>query len=218
MDDLPNAGAPITTFSAILASISDDARKPIIALLAFFAVAFLVVFDSHWPDEGTIHESIEWAGRLLLAICIIGRTACTLYIGGRKNNTVVEDGPYSICRNPLYLFSIIGTVGVGAQFASVVIALSAGLLIWAVFRWVVYKEEATMLRAFPDEYRLYMARVPRFLPKFSLWRTPETLVVNPRNVYLTFADSLLLLLSIPVKELFDYLHTTGMLPVYVLLP
>ena len=55
-------------------------------------------------------------------VCIVGRAWCSLYIGGRKKAEIVDRGPYSISRNPLYVFSFMGAFGVGAQTGSVTLA------------------------------------------------------------------------------------------------
>ena len=52
-------------------------------------------------------------GCALVGIAIVGRLWCAQYIAGYKDNTLVREGPYSMCRNPLYFFSFLGTIGVG---------------------------------------------------------------------------------------------------------
>jgi hypothetical protein len=155
---------------------------------------------------------------VLIVLCILGRTWCTIYIGGHKNEKLVTDGPYSICRNPLYLFSIIGATGVGAQLGSVVVALAAGFVAWLVFFLVVLKEEEFLVSMLGNAYRNYIVRVPRFLPKPSLWRDAKTLIVRPNSVLSTFVDACVFLISIPVAEGFDYLHDLGIVPVLIKLP
>lgn len=42
--------------------------------------------------------------------CLAGlgfRFWATLYVGGRKGSSVISEGPYSVCRNPLYLASFL---------------------------------------------------------------------------------------------------------------
>ena len=197
---------------------SQTLRKAVLALAAALALAFVIVGESRWPDGGVAHESIEWAGVALIVVCIVGRTWSTLYIGGRKNDVLVTEGPYSIMRNPLYLFSIIGAAGAGAQLGSMTAALAAGFIAWIVFRWTARREEAAILAAFPQDYPRYFARVPRFLPNFRLWSAPATIVVQPRTVVTTFLDALIFLAAIPVAETFDYLHGSGIVPVYLTIP
>ena len=165
-----------------------------------------------------MHEGVEWVGIALIVVCILGRTWYTLFIGGRKNNSLTIEGPYSITRNPLYLFSIIGAVGVGAQFGSITVALVSGLFAWLVFLWTVWREEAALLLTFGDDYRRYMARVPRFLPKASLWHSPPTLAVNPQLIAITFFDAVIFLVAIPMAEIFEWMHAVRILPTLLIVP
>ena len=190
------------------------------ALLAAVAasVAFLIFGESSWPGDGVIHETVEWVGIFLIVFCIVGRTWSSIYIAGRKIRTLVTDGPYSISRNPLYVFSIIGAAGAGAQLGSAVLALAAGFVAWLVFYLVVRKEERALTAQLGLPYRQYLATVPRFLPKWSLWRDAENVEVRPHLIARTFLDACVFLLSIPLAEGFEYLHEAGLLPVIATLP
>jgi hypothetical protein len=125
----------------------------------------------------------------------------------------VTVGPYSIVRNPLYVFSILGAAGAGAQLGSITTAMLSGLLAWLVFHVVVRQEERLMAERYGDAFAAYMASVPRFLPDLRLWRDVPTLTVIPRRVVQTFADAMFLLLAVPLAELFEHLQQIGMLPV-----
>ena len=197
---------------------SQALRKGIIAISIVFAVAFLFVADSYWISGSFMHEAIEWLGFDLILTCIFGRTWSTLFIGGRKNTALVESGPYSVSRNPLYVFSIIGATGVGAQFGSVTVALVCGFFAWAVLLWTAWREEASLLAAFGEDYRRYIVRVPRFMPNFSLWHSPDILTVQPRMITVTFLDAVIFLIAIPIAKLFEYLHDIHVLPVYFTVP
>jgi steroid 5-alpha reductase family enzyme len=161
---------------------------------------------------------IEWVGFFLIVVCILGRTWSSLYIGGRKIEELVQTGPYSVMRNPLYFFSILGATGVGAQSGSVLIALICGLIALVVFRVVVGQEEKVLIDRYGDTYRAFMARVPRFFPKPSLWADDATLTIRPPRVVMTFADALVFLLAIPIAEGFEHLQDIGVLPVLLTLP
>jgi protein-S-isoprenylcysteine O-methyltransferase Ste14 len=193
-------------------------RKTVLLAAIVAGIVFLLFGASRWDDRGWVHEAIEWAGIALIAVCIVGRTWCSLYIGGRKNRTLVTDGPYSVSRNPLYFFSIVGAVGVGAQVGSIAIALVCGFIAWVVFLRTVLTEEDVLLAAFGDEYRRYASRVPRFLPRLSLWRDLAVVEVRPRLVQTTFVDALVFLLAVPIAEGVEYLQDIGALPVFVFLP
>jgi len=143
---------------------------------------------------------------------------CTLYIGGKKIKSLVTDGPYSIVRNPLYSLSIIGAVGVGAQLGSFTLAIATGAVAYFVFLLVILKEEQVLAERFGATYAEYMTHVPRLFPKFSLWRDAEKVEVDPRLVRVTALDASIFLLSIPLAELFEYIHDIGLLPTFITLP
>ena len=197
---------------------SQTARKAILGVAVAAGIAFLLVGDLRWSQEHFLHEAIEWFGIGLIAICIVGRTWCSLYIGGQKNRNLITEGPYSICRNPLYLFSIIGAVGVGAQVGSIAIALSCGFIAWTILVGSAMREEQTLLAHFGSEYAQYFDRVPRLLPRFALWRDRAIVEVRPRVVVTTFIDALVFLAAIPVAEGLEYLHEMAILPTWVTLP
>lgn len=193
-------------------------RKIVLFAIIAFGVFVFAVTRSRYPSGGTIHEMIEWVGIVLIVICILGRTWASLYIGGRKIDELVTTGPYSMTRNPLYFFSFLGAAGAGAQIGSVVIALICGALAHLVFHIVVLQEEKLLLGRYGEPYRAFMAKVPRFLPKPSLWRDEPTLTIRPPRVLMTFADALVFLLAVPMAEGFEYLQEIGVIPVLLILP
>jgi protein-S-isoprenylcysteine O-methyltransferase Ste14 len=103
-------------------------RKVVLLLALIGAVTVISVGASRWSSGSVAHEVIEWIGIALIVFCIIGRTWTSLYIGGRKNNKLVQYGPYSISRNPLYLFTFIGAAGMGAQLGSLSLALMSAFV------------------------------------------------------------------------------------------
>ena len=102
-------------------------RRMTLALLLALVFAVLLFGQSIFPPETALHEAIEMIGIVLIVIGIAGRLWSTLYIGGRKSASVVSDGPYSITRNPLYVFSAVAAVGVGAQMGSITAAVGFGV-------------------------------------------------------------------------------------------
>lgn len=197
---------------------SQTNRKIVLAASCLLGISIFFVADSYWPDGGFVHESIEWVGIVLIAVCVLGRTWCTLYIGKRKNYELIQDGPYSVVRHPLYVFSIIGAVGAGAQAGGFTVALVAGFLTWAVFLRMSQIEEANMVEIFGPRYLDYVMRVPRFLPNLSLYHSRKSLEVFPRRIRVTFFDAAIFFAAVPIMELFDYLHDAGILPTLFRLP
>jgi protein-S-isoprenylcysteine O-methyltransferase Ste14 len=191
--------------------------RKIVLLLAVAVLATLfIVGGPQWSDR--VENAIEWVGCGLIVVCILGRTWCSLYIGGRKTSRLVTTGPYSVSRNPLYVFSMIGAAGIGAQLGAVSVALLAGVFAWIVHILVVIQEERLMLASHGDAFRDYAARVPRFLPRMSGWKNVELLEVQPRAVVTTFFDACIFLAAIPLAEFFEHFQRTGVIPILLRLP
>ena len=150
-----------------------------IALLS----GILLFVGTSWQEAA--HEMIEAIGVVLIGAAILGRLWCTLYIGGRKSDMVVQTGPYSIMRNPLYFFSAIGAAGVGAQSGSIIVALVFGLLCTLAFLIVIRREEGFLSGQFGADYQDYLNSVPRFFPNVRMFRDEATLSVLPQRLYVT---------------------------------
>lgn len=180
---------------------------------------FVLLFtQSYWPPDTVVHEGFEWTGYALILACIAGRTWCSLYIGGRKKQVLVQQGPYSLSRNPLYLFSVLGGAGVGFQAGSLITGLVLGLFVFALFSVVIAQEEAFLRDRFPAEFNAYAAAVPRWGPRVSAWRDAPEVTIHPRLVLVTFRDALWFLLAIPLLEGIELLQEAGWLPVLLQLP
>ncbi len=186
--------------------------------LSLIAVVGLAMFSATWWGDGPTHEAVESVGLGAIVLSIVGRAWCSLYIGGRKKAEVVSTGPYSLSRNPLYVFSYAGAFGVGAQTGSLVIAALFVIIAVVVFHFTIAREEAWLSAEFGGAYDDYMARTPRCGPDFSKWRDEETLSIKPRFFLTTIRDGLVFLLAIPIFEAVDMAQAAGWLPVLLRLP
>jgi protein-S-isoprenylcysteine O-methyltransferase Ste14 len=125
-------------------------RKQVLVVGIAFGAALLTIVDSSWRSEWPrVHRGIQWTGLMLILVCIFGRTWCTLYIGGMKLRALVTKGPYSVVRNPLYLFTLLGAGGIGALSGSVSMAALCIAFAALVFTSVVRREEEFLLATFP---------------------------------------------------------------------
>jgi len=192
-------------------------RKFVLALGAttYFALATVSTTIPLLPE--TVHEALEAVGVILIALAVGGRAWCTLYIGGRKKVALVQSGPYSVMRNPLYSFTFLGVLGIGLQFGGLSFALIGLVIAWSVFTFVVQQEERFLEERYHAEYKAYLERVPRFLPKFSEWSDLDVLEVQPRLVLRTVLDASLMLLALPYFEIVEYLQQIGFLSVLLIL-
>lgn len=192
-------------------------RKAALAVGVVGVIAISVLTRSAWGG-GELHEGVEAFGLAMIAVCIVGRAWCSLYIGGRKKAEIVDRGPYSISRNPLYVFSFLGAFGMGAQTGSISLALLFLGLTFAVFYATVRREEAWLSEAFGQTYAAYVARTPRFGPDFSKWKDEGMLEVRPRFFLTTLRDGLVFLVAVPLFESVEMLQDIGWLAPLLRLP
>ena len=193
-------------------------RRLVLAVLIVVMFAALLFGQSTFPPETPVHESIEMFGVLLIFLGIVGRLWATLYIGGRKSSEVVSGGPYSITRNPLYVFSTVAAAGVGAQIGSFSGVILFAALCAGAFHIVILREEKFLKEALGAPYQAYLARVPRFFPNLSLYQEGDTGSFKPRMLLTTLLDGLVFLVALPAFELIDGAQQSGMLPVWFTLP
>lgn len=193
-------------------------RRLLLRMAALPLLPLILVTASTWRDGGIWHEGIEGFGLLLILICVLGRATCTLYIGGRKSAELVTIGPYSVSRNPLYFFSLLGTIGAGLMFGSMVVGVFFGCLYFLAFDRLIRKEERFLDLSFPLQFAAYCAVTPRWLPRWQLWKSVDEIVVRPKLVFNTLRDATLFMLMAPLFEAVEWLQQSGLLPVYLQLP
>src|SRR5262245_64205860 len=96
-------------------------RKIVLGGAVLLGVLMFALTNSRLEAGNSTHEMVEWIGIVAIVICILGRTWASLYIAGRKIEQFVTEGPYSVVRNPLYFFSIIGDAGWCVQLGDIVV-------------------------------------------------------------------------------------------------
>lgn len=193
-------------------------RRKLALIIAGASAILMLPFTKTISEETLPSEIMEIVGVILIVFAILGRSWCTFYIGGRKGKEVIALGPYSVSRNPLYVFSLIGMFGIGAQTGSLLLGplfLAIGL---AVFVPVILAEEKALLRRFGAVYRSYLDRVPRFGPRLSEWRDAEIVPAYPVRVLRTATEGTLLLLALPLCESAEWFQESGYLPALIQIP
>jgi len=175
------------------------------------------VLSSRGGDNAT-HELLEVGSYLLLILCVLGRSWCSVYIGGRKAKLVVDGGPYSVVRNPLYVFSFIGVLGIGLASGTATLPILMGAAFALYYSFVVREEERVLTAKFGQEFVEYLNRVPRWIPDFSLWHDVRRAEIDPRTVLITMRDSVWFFAALPAFELIEWLQMAGHLPILLRLP
>ena len=78
--------------------------------------------------------------------------------GAAKDQELAVDGPYSVCRNPLYLGTFLLTLSIAFFIHSLMFAIglliATPLYLWVTVPW----EEARLREKFGERYDAYRAR------------------------------------------------------------
>jgi protein-S-isoprenylcysteine O-methyltransferase Ste14 len=87
----------------------------------------------------------------------------------QKDQVLAVEGPYGRLRHPLYAGSFLTGFGlVAAAGRWILIPVYAALFVWIYGRTIRVEERELAFR-FGDQYRIYKARVPAFLPRRERW-------------------------------------------------
>lgn len=121
-------------------------RRGLVSALILIPLALLTLFseatitEDTWPDF--ILDAVAYA---TFVAGVVFRFWATLYVGGKKDTTVIMEGAYSVCRNPLYIGSLLIMVSTGCFLKSLLFAGGMALTIGFYILATVPSEE-TFLR------------------------------------------------------------------------
>ena len=196
-------------------------REPELMLCGFLAFSFSYAFFFFQPTfyDTRFGAMLSIFGSVLVVVSVLGRCWAILHIGSRKNVQLVQTGPYGYCRNPLYFFSFLTTLGCGLISKSIVLSIVFSLVVLYMLLKSIRKEEQYLLKKFADEYNAYRVHVPKFLPrvrtsmKLSSSRTER----GCRRLSRQFVETLCMLLLIPIIFLFEKIREFLQLSILVLI-
>jgi len=194
-------------------SFVEKKRKILTRLLGFVLVLLILFSRSSWERVFIISDIFFIFGIVLVGIATVGRLWCLLYISGYKTNTLIKWGPYSLCRNPLYFFSLLGGIGVG--FASETLMLPGIILIGFVLYYplVMRAEERKLHNFHGKDFEDYMKVTPRFIPSFKAFEEPQEYTVKPKEFRKGLFDALWFVWLVGILELIEAFHEYDILPV-----
>ena len=162
------------------------------------------LFISPYHGGTSFGSVLHAAGIALIIACVLGRCWATLHIGARKNDVLVQSGPYSLCRNPLYLFSTMAALGFGLMLQSLLYAAVLTSVIYLIFSYMMKKEEVFLSEKFREAYDQYRVTTSRFIPtKIRYFKAAAGSRAGIREVARNLRDCAAFLLLIPVAELVD---------------
>jgi len=126
-----------------------------------------------WSKIG-LPDWVRWLGVLIGVLCTFGvywlfssiGSGITPTSGTRKEHQLVTSGPYHWVRHPLYTVGSSMFISFGMMADNWFIAV-LGALAFIAMAIRTPKEEANLIAKFGDEYREYMKRTGRFLPRLK---------------------------------------------------
>ena len=182
-------------------------------------ILVLLLFTGHSFGQETITDLLfEVSGLFLLTICTVGRLWALMYISGNKRRELITEGPYSMTRNPLYVFSLIGGIGIGLASENVLILALIVVFYLLYYPFTILAEEEKLANKFGQIYEEYKKRTPGFFPKFSLYKEPELYQVKASSFALNFLGGIWFIWIFIFMNFVEKLQDLGYLPVLLRLP
>jgi len=137
-----------------------------IAIIAGLALNWLIP----WPFLSA-DLPLGWTGAAVFVagLGLLVWSAVTIMRAGsnvptnQPTTAIVEDGPYGLSRNPIYLGMFIGLSGLAVAFNTLWLLILLAIFALVIRYGVVAREEAYLERKFGDAYRGYRSRVRRWL-------------------------------------------------------
>ena len=158
-----------------------------------------------WTTVGPALGFVRWFGVPLATEGLIIRLVSRLTLGKQfslriqtmPGHRLITTGIYRFIRHPFWLGSIFFVLGVPLCFGSVA-GFACGLVFAAAMLQGIRFEEAALAGWFPDEYRRYQERTPRFFP---VWTKAQAAIVIGAVLLLAAGTA-----AIAVKETAEYPH------------
>lgn len=182
-------------------------------LLFVPAIAFALVSQHTYVENGFWDTTWEVLSFLILLVAAFGRVWCAAYISGRKNHELVADGPYSLSRNPLYFFSFLGFIGAGLAFEKVTAAVVFVIVFFFTHWPTILAEEAKLRNKFGETYEAYAKSVPRFWPRIGPMNLPDAITISPKIFNRAVLHCSYIMLVYILAHLIEYGQGAGVIPV-----
>lgn len=186
--------------------------------LAWYVIVLLLVAFSERPWSR--HWSSDFAsvaGLLLMAGAALGRVWTSAFIAGSKDERLVTVGPYSLCRHPLYAWSLVGGLGVGLASRSIVLLALTVILLAALHARAIRHEERMLADRFPDAFRRYREEVPCLIPRTLRSQEPLEVRLGVAVYWKAFLDAGSFIALYAAIAVLDGLHAAAVLPAWFVL-
>lgn len=131
------------------------ARRRTTAGWLFFVLVAVFSHGGRWP---------AFAGLLLVLAGELFRTFSAGII--KKDSVLATNGPYRLCRNPLYFGSFLLGFGLCVMANHIIVWLYFSIFFPVFYIAAIMKEQRFLEKEFGHAYRMYVKNVPAFFPLF----------------------------------------------------
>jgi len=182
-------------------------RLFLVSIVLVMLIAMPMATEYPWLMLG-----MKSLGFIAVVVASLGRIWCSLYLCGYKNQSVVDTGPYSVVRNPLYVFSCLGATGTGLATGSFSIVLLIICFFIFLYPSLISNEESRLAAIFGDSYENYRRSTLSIIPNFQLFRYTPQYTIHMKSVHAAFKDVVWFFLAWFVAQLTATMHLSGILP------
>ena len=172
----------------------------------------IILAGSQWEQQFVLRGLLLLIGCVFVSTAAIGRLWCSQYICAYKTKHLVTSGPYSLSRNPLYVFSSIGAVGLGFATETLTIPYVLALMFAVFYPKVIRDEETKLAELHGEPFKAYMASVPRFWPRNFKIVEPEEYIVSPVKFRHALLDATWFVWILGIIQMAEALRNGGILP------
>jgi protein-S-isoprenylcysteine O-methyltransferase Ste14 len=194
-------------------------RRITVSRIFAVLVLFLVLFTTHsFSQNGLTDVLLETFGLFLLTICSIGRLWSLLYISGYKKLELITEGPYSMVQHPLYVFSLIGAIGIGLASENILVLAVLVIFYLLYYPLTIFVEEKKLADKFGQAYLDYAKCTPRFLPKLSLYKSSAQYQINVDVFVKKLVLGMWFIWIFIILHIIEALQQSGHIPVLLRVP
>jgi protein-S-isoprenylcysteine O-methyltransferase Ste14 len=183
-----------------------------ISRLMSVALIGIILFTRTTIENELMKIVLDKAGLLLITIGALGRIWTYMYIAGYKITTLVQEGPYSTVRNPLFFFSFLGTVGIALATENIIFMALIIMLFLIYYPFVILYEEAELRNIHKENFFKYAQNTPRFIPRFSKLTQPIKYEVNAKVFNRIFVSVIWFFIAYIFINFIKFMHSKGLIP------
>jgi protein-S-isoprenylcysteine O-methyltransferase Ste14 len=187
-------------------------HRRFISRLMSVALIGIILFTRTTIENELMKIVLDKAGLLLITLGALGRIWAYMYIAGYKITTLVQEGPYSTVRNPLFFFSFLGTVGIALATENIIFMVLIIMLFLIYYPFVILHEEEELKNIHKENFFKYAQNTPRFLPRFSKLTQPIKYEVNAKVFNRIFVSVIWFFIAYIFIFFIKFMHSKGLIP------